>query len=160
MIGNDAITAIPIVGKAMSIKNPSTGLVIDVAGGLAANGTPIIVWWWNGGTNQRWIASDDGVLIGVSSGLALSPLTSGKLAIATGTTGTKGNWNIDQKWSIAGKYIVNATSPVTASPQPMVLTIDGMTNTTTPRDLAGRSVKWAPVDMTNVLAQSWDLVPI
>jgi hypothetical protein len=39
---------------ASTIYNPASGLYLDVRGGSGGNGADIILWYYNGGTNQRF----------------------------------------------------------------------------------------------------------
>jgi hypothetical protein len=46
--------AIEHAGNAYVFRNLANSLCLDVAGGSAANGTKLIVWACNGGSNQTW----------------------------------------------------------------------------------------------------------
>jgi hypothetical protein len=41
---------------AYQIRNPASGLQVDIQGGSGAQGTPVIGWTWNGGVHQYFYA--------------------------------------------------------------------------------------------------------
>jgi hypothetical protein len=42
-------------GGRFGLRNVSTGLAMETAGGSTSPGTPVTVWTANGGTNQQWV---------------------------------------------------------------------------------------------------------
>jgi hypothetical protein len=53
--GNNQLWRIHLIDGTYVIESASgNNLVMDVCGGSAQNGTPIVVWEWNGGLNQRF----------------------------------------------------------------------------------------------------------
>jgi hypothetical protein len=50
-------TELPTHGGAWPIRNPASGLQVDLNGHDTTAGTPVIGWPWNGGSNQYWITA-------------------------------------------------------------------------------------------------------
>jgi hypothetical protein len=64
---------------------------LDASGQGTANGTAVIIWDCNGGTNQQWNVNATGTVTGVQSGLCLDP-----------SGGGTANGTLLQLWSCTG----------------------------------------------------------
>ncbi|MEU6406719.1 RICIN domain-containing protein [Streptomyces sp. NPDC046985] len=86
---------------AHAIVGQGSGKCLDVSGGGAANGTPVITWGCHGGTNQQWVVSGDGTIRNPVSGRCLE-VQGGAAATANGTKA--GLWDCwggaNQKWTV------------------------------------------------------------
>lgn len=77
-------TAQPLNGVAIHTSSSWDFLVLDVSGGSTANGAPVIQWYSNGNSNQRWnfVPDNNGYehIVNENSGKCLA------------TNGAAGNW--------------------------------------------------------------------
>src|SRR3982751_4355963 len=66
------------------------GMVLDVAGASQADGAPIILWPWHGGSNQRFRTRDAPSLSTGAWGYSLQAQHSGKVLDVLGGSGGQG----------------------------------------------------------------------
>jgi hypothetical protein len=93
----------PIANGTYKIINRNSGLAVDAAGQLTANGTAIDQWTYNGGANQKWVLTSLGgniySIVGVQSNRALD--VAGQ-SVANGALIQlyENNGGPNQKWEI------------------------------------------------------------
>ena len=74
------------------------GKCLDAFGAQTANGTRIILWDCNGGTNQQWTFRSDGAIAGIASGRCLTP-TGGSVTNNTLIILSDCNGQAYQRWT-------------------------------------------------------------
>ncbi len=97
------------------LVNANSGKVLDASGAGTADGTPIIQWGANGGTNQQWTLTPTGdgyyTITGVASGKALDVPKADTLP-GTQLDLWTGNGGANQQWLLApsdgGRYTVES----------------------------------------------------
>lgn len=130
------------------LVNKKSGKVLDASGAGTADGTPVVQWSANGGTNQQWrlTGAGDGfyTLTGVGSGRVLDVPKAAKLP-GTALDLWSANGGTNQQWLIApsdhGTYTIEARS----SGDPVDVTgaseADGAAVTQWPRN-GGTNQQW------------------
>ena len=92
--------------RSYTVAGASSGKMVDVTGGSAAEGAAVIQWTANGGTNQRWTFHPTGdgyhTITNVRSGKLLDVAggSTADSAAVVQTTGVSGNGTASQQWQL------------------------------------------------------------
>lgn len=143
----------PSLAGTYQLVNANSGKLLDASGAGTADGTPVIQWGANGGTNQQWklTATGDGyyTITGVAGGKALdlpdvSTLPGTQLNLWGANGGTNQHWLLAP--SDGGRYVIESRA-----------TGDVLDVSNAARTDGAKVIQWYRTGGTN---QQWQLVKI
>jgi hypothetical protein len=124
------------------IKSKLNGLVLDIAGGNPAPGTPIVLYTATNAPNQQWTINAQGAIVSKLNGVALDGSQPYNVAVANPATGAA-----TQQWTITDQGVIK-----------------NQANGFALEILGGSSEFFTPVIVSPIkdgdLSQQWELVPV